>query len=101
MRTNIDIDDKLMKQAMKATGATTKKAAVEAALRNMVQLKRQARITRWFGKIKWEGDLAAMRASRFLNQEGFHDRPEWQEPGPGGKRSPKKAAAPKNAAAAD
>jgi Arc/MetJ family transcription regulator len=39
MRTNIEIDDKLMKQAMKATGATTKKAAVEAALRKLVALK--------------------------------------------------------------
>jgi Arc/MetJ family transcription regulator len=39
MRTNIEIDDKLMKQAMKATGATTKRAAVEASLRKLVALK--------------------------------------------------------------
>lgn len=39
MRTNIDIDDKLMRQAMKATGATTKRAAVEACLRKLVALK--------------------------------------------------------------
>ena len=39
MRTNIEIDDKLMKQAMKATGTTTKKAAVEACLRKLVALK--------------------------------------------------------------
>jgi Arc/MetJ family transcription regulator len=39
MRTNIDIDDKLMKQAMKATGTTTKKAAVEASLRKLIALK--------------------------------------------------------------
>jgi Arc/MetJ family transcription regulator len=61
MRTNIEIDDKLMKQAMKATGATTKRAAVEAALRKTVQLKRQARIWDWFGKVDWEGDLNQMR----------------------------------------
>ena len=58
MRTNIDIDDKLMKQAMKATGATTKKAAVEAALRQVVQLKKQAKIreavaARSSGKAIW------------------------------------------------
>ena len=39
MRTNIDIDDKLMRQAMKATGAATKKAAVESALRKLIALK--------------------------------------------------------------
>ena len=69
MRTNIDIDDKLMKQAMKATGATTKKATVEAALRQVVQLKEQAKIRDLFGKVQWEGDLDAMRECRFLNWE--------------------------------
>jgi Arc/MetJ family transcription regulator len=39
MRTNIEIDDELMRQAMKATGTTTKKAAVEASLRKLVALK--------------------------------------------------------------
>jgi len=39
MRTNIEIDDELMRQAMKATGAATKKAAVEACLRKLVALK--------------------------------------------------------------
>lgn len=41
MRTNIDIDDKLMKQAMKAFGVGTKKAAVDAALRRLVELRRE------------------------------------------------------------
>ena len=68
MRTNIDIDDRLMRQAMKASEETTKKAAVEKALRLMVQLKAQEGIKRLRGKIQWEGDLDAMRASRF---------PEW------------------------
>ena len=39
MRTNIDIDDKLMREAMKATGAATKRAAIEAALRKLVSHK--------------------------------------------------------------
>jgi Arc/MetJ family transcription regulator len=39
MRTNIDIDDELMREAMKATGTTTKRAAVEKALRKLVALK--------------------------------------------------------------
>lgn len=66
MRTNIDIDDKLMKQAMKAANAATKKATVEAALRQMVQLKRQEGIRELFGKVHWHGDLDAMRESRVL-----------------------------------
>lgn len=69
MRTNIEIDDELMEQAMRATGATTKRAAVEASLRQMVQLKEQAKIRELFGKVPWEGDLDAMREGRFLNWE--------------------------------
>jgi Arc/MetJ family transcription regulator len=55
MRTNIDIDDKLMKQAMKATGATTKRAAVETALRQTVQLKKQEGIRKLRGTVVWRG----------------------------------------------
>jgi Arc/MetJ family transcription regulator len=71
MRTNIEIDDKLMKEAMKATGATTKKAAVEAALLQTLRLKRQERIRRWFGRGEWDGNLAESRMSRFLDESGF------------------------------
>jgi len=39
MRTNIEIDDQLMRAAMKATGAATKKGAVEAALRRLVEIR--------------------------------------------------------------
>ncbi len=67
MRTNIDIDDELMQQAMAATNATTKKAAVEAALRKIIQLKAQEEIRQLRGKVQWEGDLAAMREGRFLD----------------------------------
>jgi Arc/MetJ family transcription regulator len=55
MRTNIEIDDKLMKQAMKATGAKTKRETVEASLRKVVQLKAQTRIRNLFGKGVWRG----------------------------------------------
>ncbi|WP_298089895.1 type II toxin-antitoxin system VapB family antitoxin [uncultured Sphingomonas sp.] len=61
MRTNIEIDDVLMAEAMEATGARTKKEAVEAALRQLVQLKRQAGIRELRGKMEWVGDLDAMR----------------------------------------
>jgi Arc/MetJ family transcription regulator len=61
MRTNIVIDDELMKQAMRASGAATKREAVETALRLLVGLKPQERIRGLRGKLKWEGDLDAMR----------------------------------------
>ena len=74
MRTNIDIDDKLMKQAMKAANAATKKATVEAALRQMVQLKRQEGIRALFGQVQWDGDLDAMREGRMLEWAGKRTR---------------------------
>ncbi|MGA9072163.1 MAG: type II toxin-antitoxin system VapB family antitoxin [Terracidiphilus sp.] len=55
MRTNIDIDDELMRQAMAATGTTTKKAAVEASLRKSIQLKAQTKILDLCGKVVWRG----------------------------------------------
>jgi Arc/MetJ family transcription regulator len=55
VRTNIEIDDKLMKQAMKATGTKTKKAAVEASLRKVVQLKAQTKFFDLCGKVVWRG----------------------------------------------
>jgi len=64
MRTNIVIDDRLIRAAMKASGLPTKRAAVEAGLRLLVQVKAQGRIRRLRGRVAWEGDLPAMRASR-------------------------------------
>jgi Arc/MetJ family transcription regulator len=61
MRTNIVIDDRLMKQAMRATGATTKREVVERGLQTLIALKKQERIRRFRGKLKWDGDLDAMR----------------------------------------
>lgn len=55
MRTNIEIDDELMQQALVASGAPTKKAAVEEALRLMVQLKGQGRISKLWGTVVWRG----------------------------------------------
>jgi Arc/MetJ family transcription regulator len=66
MRTNIDIDDKLMAQAMRASGAPTKRAVVEEALRLLVQTRAQVSIRKLFGTVKWEGDLQKSRQGRFL-----------------------------------
>lgn len=62
MRTNIDIDDALLTEAMRLTGATTKKQVVENALRESVERRRSRdKIRALYGKIEWEGDLDAMR----------------------------------------
>jgi Arc/MetJ family transcription regulator len=64
MRTNIDIDDRLMEEAMKSSGARTKRAAVEAGLRLLIQTRGQVSIRRLRGKVKWEDDLERSRLGR-------------------------------------
>ena len=64
MRTNIDIDDRLMRQAMRSSGARTKRAAVEEGLRLLIQTRRQGGIRRLRGKVAWEGDLNSLRLER-------------------------------------
>jgi len=87
MRTNIEIDDELMAKAMKATGASTKKAAVEEALRLVVQLKGQARIKELWGKVAWRGPdddwfasdeeiFAKYRTGRESSAEGVSANPD-------------------------
>jgi Arc/MetJ family transcription regulator len=61
VRTNIVIDDKLMREALRATGVKTKREAVELGLRTVVRLGKQAEIRRLHGKLHWQGDLDAMR----------------------------------------
>lgn len=64
MRTNIDIDDALMRRARRATGLSTKKAVVEEGLRLLVKLHGQKAILALGGKIAWQGDLEALRKGR-------------------------------------
>lgn len=64
MRTNIDIDDTLMRQAMRSSGARTKRAAVEEGLRLLIQTRGQRSVRRLRGKVAWEGDLDEARRGR-------------------------------------
>jgi Arc/MetJ family transcription regulator len=64
MRTNIVIDDKLMSDALRATGLKTKREAVELGLRTLLRLRQQAEIRNFRGKLPWEGDLNAMRLDK-------------------------------------
>jgi Arc/MetJ family transcription regulator len=70
MRTNIEIDNALISQAMALSPRTTKKAVVEEALILVVKLYRQKQALRKLRGIGWEGDLSAMRQNRF---------PDWDE----------------------
>jgi len=64
MRTNIDIDDQLMRQAMRGSGAKTKRAVVEEGLRLLIQTRGQASLRRMRGKVTWQGDLHTSRLDR-------------------------------------
>ena len=57
MRTNIEIDDKLMKQALRLSGLKTKRAAIDAALRMFVRVKRQSDISKLAGKVEFWDDI--------------------------------------------
>jgi Arc/MetJ family transcription regulator len=64
MRTNIVIDEKLMAEALRATGAKTMREAVELGLKTLVKVARQSQVRRLRGKVNWQGDLEAMRRDK-------------------------------------
>lgn len=64
MRTDIEINDRLMRKAMKSSQSRTKRAGVEAGLRLLVQTRAQAGVRRLRGKIRWAGDLRKSRLGR-------------------------------------
>ena len=64
MRTNIEIDDRLMREAMRRSGKRTKRATVEAGLRALLEIYRQTGIRKLRGRVRWDGDLAVSRLGR-------------------------------------
>ncbi len=64
MRTNIVIDDDLMRQALKVSGCKTKREAVDEALRLLVRLGHQERVRDLRGKLHWRGSLDEMRRDK-------------------------------------
>ncbi len=64
MRTNIVIDDRLMRGTLKATGLKTKREVVELALKELLRLRRQSDLKKLRGKVHWEGDLEKMRLDK-------------------------------------
>ena len=68
MRTNIELDDKLLSEAMAATGLSTKRATVEEALRDLVQRHRQKIAIKNLAGIGWEGELDVLRQGRSFGE---------------------------------
>ena len=64
MRTNIDIDDTVLKEVQRLTGARTKREAVDLALRELVARYRRLGLLKLKGKVHWEGDLKVSRTGR-------------------------------------
>ena len=64
MRTNVVLDDKLMQSALKVSGLRTKKAAIEEGLKLLVQMKSQAKIKDFRGRLRWTGNLDEMRLDK-------------------------------------
>ncbi|MBE0685395.1 MAG: type II toxin-antitoxin system VapB family antitoxin [Anaerolineaceae bacterium] len=64
MRTNIVLDDALVKRAQKLTGIRTKREVVDAALRTLVRLHEQSSVKALRGKLRWEGNLEESRQGR-------------------------------------
>jgi Arc/MetJ family transcription regulator len=64
MRATIEIDKGLMRKAMRVSGMTTQREAVDAALRLLIQANAQAGIGRLRGKVDWDGDLEEARLGR-------------------------------------
>ncbi len=64
MRTNIVIDEKLMRETLRLTGLKTKREAVELGLQTLIRLRKQKEIQRFRGKLPWSGDLEATRSDK-------------------------------------
>lgn len=64
MRTNIEIDDDVLQEVRRLTGAKTKREAVDLALRELVAQYRRRDILQLRGKVRWEGNLSKSREGR-------------------------------------
>lgn len=64
-RTNIVLDEALVRKGMRLTGIDTQKQLIDYALRELVRRKEQKKILKFKGQVAWEGDLDRLRANRF------------------------------------
>jgi len=71
VRTNVEIDDALIERVLAATGLPTKRAAVDAGLRALLRLEEQKEILSLAGRVRWQGDLDALREGRASEQDNL------------------------------
>ena len=64
LRTNIELDEKLVDEAMKLTQKKTKKELVNYAIQELVSRMKRKKLLELEGKVDWTGDLDEMRKSR-------------------------------------
>lgn len=75
MRTNVVLDEALVEQAKELTGIRTTRGVIDEALRLLVQLRRQGEVAELRGRLRWEGDLAALREGRTDAYDMTTERP--------------------------
>ena len=66
-RTNIELDEKLVKEGMRLFNKKTKKELINFALKEVIRREKVKGILALEGKVMWEGDLRKMRKGRFAN----------------------------------
>ncbi|CAI2716874.1 type II toxin-antitoxin system VapB family antitoxin [Nitrospina watsonii] len=64
LRTNIELDEKLVKEAMRLTRKKTKKELVNYALEELITRRKRKKLLDLEGKVKWTGKLDEMRKGR-------------------------------------
>jgi len=64
MRTNVVLDDDLVRSALSLSGFKTKKKAIEEGLKLLIQLNRQKRVKSFRGKLRWAGNLNKVRTDK-------------------------------------
>jgi Arc/MetJ family transcription regulator len=64
MRTNIDLDNALLSEAMRISGMTTKKAVLDMVLKEYLRKNNLKKILEYRGKNIWDGSLEEMRSAR-------------------------------------
>ncbi|MGC9393819.1 MAG: type II toxin-antitoxin system VapB family antitoxin [Anaerolineae bacterium] len=66
MNTNVVVDETLVTEAMDLTGIKTRRKVIDTALRAFIRLQQQRAVLALEGAISWEGDLDALRTSRYV-----------------------------------
>jgi Arc/MetJ family transcription regulator len=63
-RTNVVLDDELVRECQKLTGIQTRRALIDYALHEVRRRGRQKQLLKLKGSVKWEGDLPEWREAR-------------------------------------